>query len=193
MSHILLLLLLTFETAALEGHPEIKVRFGQDVTLHCQSPRGVNITLLEWSRPEIKTDGYVFFYRNQRSYENYQHERFKGRVELADPSMKNGDVSVTLKNVNINDTGIYECRIRTSDLSSGQRVQNDSRTSINLTVIDSGDPIAEHKDTHVLIMITVAVVSCLIVGVCVAVFFHRKLQSSTHSNSYEHPSEMLNS
>ncbi|CAI5660374.1 unnamed protein product [Oreochromis niloticus] len=147
MSHILLLLLLTFETAALEGHPEIKVRFGQDVTLHCQSPRGVNITLLEWSRPEIKTDGYVFFYRNQRSYENYQHERFKGRVELADPSMKNGDVSVTLKNVNINDTGIYECRIRTSDLSSGQRVQNDSRTSINLTVIDSENCNHQHTAT----------------------------------------------
>ncbi|XP_025759568.1 coxsackievirus and adenovirus receptor homolog isoform X1 [Oreochromis niloticus] len=193
MSHILLLLLLTFETAALEGHTEIKVRSGQDVTLHCQDPSGVNITLLEWSIPEIKRDGYVFFYRNGRTSENYQHVRFKGRVELTDPSMKNGDVSVTLKNVNINDTGIYECRIRTSDLSSGQRVQSESRKSINLTVIDSGDPTVEHKDTHVLIIIIVAVVSCLIVGVCVAVFFHRKLQSSTHSNSYEHPSEMLNS
>ncbi|XP_003457544.1 coxsackievirus and adenovirus receptor homolog isoform X3 [Oreochromis niloticus] len=137
MSHILLLLLLTFETAALEGHTEIKVRSGQDVTLHCQDPSGVNITLLEWSIPEIKRDGYVFFYRNGRTSENYQHVRFKGRVELTDPSMKNGDVSVTLKNVNINDTGIYECRIRTSDLSSGQRVQSESRKSINLTVIDS--------------------------------------------------------
>ncbi|XP_039463778.1 myelin-oligodendrocyte glycoprotein-like isoform X2 [Oreochromis aureus] len=154
MSHILLLLLLlTFETAALEGHPEIKVRFGQDVTLDCRSPRGVNITLLEWSRPEIKTDGYVFFYRNGRSYENYQHERFKGRVELTDPSMKNGDVSVTLKNVNINDTGTYECRIRTSDLSSGQRVQNDSRTSINLTV-DSENGNHQHTATLMNIHLT---------------------------------------
>ncbi|CAI5660518.1 unnamed protein product [Oreochromis niloticus] len=145
MSHLLLLLLLlTFETAALE---DITVRSGQDVTLHCQSPRGVNITLLEWSIPEIKTDGYVFFYRNQRSYENYQHERFKGRVELADPSMKNGDVSVTLKNVSVNDTGIYECRIRTSDLSSGERVQSESRKSINLTVTDSGSEDEHDKKT----------------------------------------------
>ncbi|XP_014269948.3 coxsackievirus and adenovirus receptor homolog isoform X2 [Maylandia zebra] len=134
MSHILLLLLLTFETVALE---EIKVRPRQDVTLHCQDPSGVNITLLEWSIPEIKSDGYVFFYRNRRSYESYQHERFKGRVELKHPSMKNGDVSVILKNVNINDTGTYECRIITSDLSSGQRVQSESRQSIDLTVIDS--------------------------------------------------------
>ncbi|XP_076737172.1 V-set and immunoglobulin domain-containing protein 1-like [Maylandia zebra] len=191
MSHILLLLLLlTFETVELE---EIKVRPRQDVTLHCQDPRGVNITLLEWSIPEIKSDGYVFFYRNRRSYESYQHERFKGRVELKHPSMKNGDVSVILKNVNVNDTGTYECRIITSDLSSGQRVQSESRRSIDLTVIDSGDPTVEHKDTHDLIIIIVAVVSCLIVGVCVAVFFIRKWKSSTRGNSYEHPPEMLNS
>lgn len=121
------------------GHTDITVRCGQDVTLHCQDPSGVNITLLEWSIPEIKSDGYVFFYRNRRSYESYQHERFKGRVELADPSMKNGNVSVILKNVNVNDTGTYECRIITSDLSSGQRVQSESRQSIDLTVIDSGE------------------------------------------------------
>lgn len=115
------------------------MRSGQNVTLHCQGPSGVNITLLEWSIPEIKSDGYVFFYRNRRSYESYQHERFKGRVELADPSMENGDVSVILKNVSVNDTGTYECRIITSDLSSGQRVQSETRQSINLTVTDSGE------------------------------------------------------
>ncbi|XP_042072523.1 coxsackievirus and adenovirus receptor homolog isoform X2 [Haplochromis burtoni] len=142
MSHILLLLLLTFETAASE---DITVRCGQAVTLHCQDPSGVNITLLEWSIPEIKSDGYVFFYRNRRSYESYQHERFKGRVELADPSMKNGNVSVILKNVNVNDTGTYECRIITSNLSSGQRVQSESRQSIDLTVIDSGSKEHEKK------------------------------------------------
>lgn len=120
-------------------HTDITGRSGQNVTLHCQGPSGVNITLLEWSIPEIKSDGYVFFYRNRRSYESYQHERFKGRVELADPSMENGDVSVILKNVSVNDTGTYECRIITSDLSSGQRVQSETRQSINLTVTDSGE------------------------------------------------------
>uniref|UniRef100_A0A3P8QRC0 Ig-like domain-containing protein n=1 Tax=Astatotilapia calliptera TaxID=8154 RepID=A0A3P8QRC0_ASTCA len=116
------------------GHTDITVRCGQDVTLHCQDPRGVNITLLEWSIPEIKSDGYVFFYRIRHSYESYQHERFKGRVELSDPSMKNGDVSVILKNVNVNDTGTYECRIITSNLSSGQRVQSDFLMSTTQTV-----------------------------------------------------------
>ncbi|XP_005464753.1 coxsackievirus and adenovirus receptor homolog isoform X2 [Oreochromis niloticus] len=193
MSHILLLLLLlTFETAALE---DITVRSGQDVTLHCQSPRGVNITLLEWSIPEIKTDGYVFFYRNQRSYENYQHERFKGRVELADPSMKNGDVSVTLKNVSVNDTGIYECRIRTSDLSSGERVQSESRKSINLTVTDSGSEDEHDKKTlflaiGIVVFVIVVFVSFLVI-LSAAVCVHRKKKSSKYREHehYKHPPE----
>ncbi|XP_039869433.1 sodium channel subunit beta-2-like [Simochromis diagramma] len=189
MSHILLLLLLlTFETAA---SANITVRCGQDVTLHCQDPSGVNITLLEWSIPEIKLDGYVFFYRNRRSYESYQHERFKGRVELADPSMKNGDVSVILKNVNVNDTGTYECRIITSDLSSGQRVQNESRQSINLTVIDSGSEDEQDKKTFLLAIGIVAVVLSFFVILSAAVCIHRKKKSSTHREDehYKHPPE----
>ncbi|XP_026019094.1 V-set domain-containing T-cell activation inhibitor 1-like [Astatotilapia calliptera] len=188
MSHILLLLLLTFETAASQ---DITVRCGQDVALHCQDPRGVNITLLEWSIPEIKSDGYVFFYRNRRSYESYQHERFKGRVELSDPSMNNGNVSVILKNVNVNDTGTYECRIITSDLSSGQRVQSESRQSIDLTVIDSGSEDEQDKKTFLLAIGIVAVVLSLFVILSAAVCIHRKKKSSTHREHehYKHPPE----
>lgn len=187
MCHILLLLLLTFETAALE---DITVRCGQNVTLHCQGPSGVNITLLEWSIPEIKSDGYVFFYRNRRSYESYQHERFKGRVELADPSMENGDVSVILRNVSVNDTGTYECRIITSDLSSGQRVQSETRQSINLTVTDSGSEDEQDKKTF-LLAIGIAVFVSLLVILSVAVCIHRKKKSSKHREHehYKRPSE----
>lgn len=165
------------------------MRSGQNVTLHCQGPSGVNITLLEWSIPEIKSDGYVFFYRNRRSYESYQHERFKGRVELADPSMENGDVSVILRNVSVNDTGTYECRIITSDLSSGQRVQSETRQSINLTVTDSG---SEEQDKKTfLLAIGIAVFVSLLVILSVAVCIHRKKKSSKHREHehYERPSE----
>lgn len=168
------------------------MRSGQDVTLHCQDPRGVNITLLEWSIPEIKTDGYVFFYRNGRSYESYQHERFKGRVELTDPSMKNGDVSVILKNVNVNDTGTYECRIITSNLSSGQRVKSDSRKSINLTVTDSGSEDKPDKKTFILDIGIVAVVFVsFLVILSAAVCVHRKKKSSKYREHehYKHPPE----
>uniref|UniRef100_A0A3P8QR32 Ig-like domain-containing protein n=1 Tax=Astatotilapia calliptera TaxID=8154 RepID=A0A3P8QR32_ASTCA len=112
-----------------------KVRCGENVTLQCQVPRGLNITLLEWSKPEFNSESYVFFFRNQRPYENYQHEFFKGRVELRDPTMKDGDVSVILKNVNINDTGTYSCEITTRMKG---KVVHEVVHSINLKVTDSG-------------------------------------------------------
>ncbi|XP_062301228.1 uncharacterized protein LOC134006152 [Scomber scombrus] len=113
---------------------EKTVKSGDDVTLHCQSPRDEDITSLKWIRPDLKkkTNKYVFFFRDDQIYENYQHESFRGRVQLMDPQMKNGDVSVILKNVNINDTGTYECRV--SVRGTGLELIN----TIILTVTDSG-------------------------------------------------------
>lgn len=111
------------------------MRSGQNVTLHCQGPRGLNITLLEWSKPEFNSESYVFFFQNHRLYENYQHESFRGRVALKDRLMKDGDVSVILRNVNINDTGTYSCEITTTTKG---RVVHEVVNSINLKVTDSG-------------------------------------------------------
>ncbi|KAK2809252.1 hypothetical protein Q5P01_000572 [Channa striata] len=88
---------------------EIKAKPGDDVTLQCQGPRQGAIELLEWSKHDLKD--YVFYFRDERSYENFQHPAFHGRVELRDPQMKDGDMSVILKNVNIKDTGTYECYV----------------------------------------------------------------------------------
>lgn len=127
-----------FVTSALEDHTEVKVRSGQNVTLHCQGPRGLNITLLEWSKPEFNSESYVFFFQNHRLYENYQHESFRGRVALKDRLMKDGDVSVILRNVNINDTGTYSCEITTTTKG---RVVHEVVNSINLKVTDSDENI----------------------------------------------------
>lgn len=111
------------------------MRSGQNVTLQCQVPRGLNITLLEWSKPEFNSESYVFFFQSHRLYENYQHESFRGRVALKDRSMKDGDVSVILRNVNINDTGTYSCEITTRIKG---KVVHEVVHSINLKVTDSG-------------------------------------------------------
>ncbi|XP_038588375.1 coxsackievirus and adenovirus receptor homolog [Micropterus salmoides] len=97
---------------------EVTVKPGEDATLPCRGHRGATIEVIKWIRTDPKSgDGYVFFFRDGRSYENYQHESFCGRVELRDPEMKDGDASVILKNVNINDAGTYECRVREENTS----------------------------------------------------------------------------
>ncbi|XP_039463378.1 butyrophilin-like protein 3 isoform X1 [Oreochromis aureus] len=90
---------------------EVNVEPGKDAILQCHHPADSEIAVLEWRRPEFESNEYVFFFRNGRAYENYQHESFKGRVELREPSMKDGDVSVTLKNLSVSDAGTYQCWI----------------------------------------------------------------------------------
>ncbi|CAI5660446.1 unnamed protein product [Oreochromis niloticus] len=103
----------------------ITVKQGEDVTLQCWGFADAPIELLEWSRPEL-TD-YVFYYREQRSYEKYQHPSYKGRVKLRDPEMKNGDVSVILKEVTFNDTGRYECLVGERETSGAPSVSGWNR------------------------------------------------------------------
>ncbi|XP_044198208.1 coxsackievirus and adenovirus receptor homolog [Thunnus albacares] len=119
-------------TSAFEDQRNVTAKPGDTVTLQCRSPRGEAVKLLEWSRPELKTDGYVYFYRDEHSYEDSQHPTVRGRVQLRDPEMKDGDASVILKNVNINDTGTYECRIIISN-TEGRDVETKHIIQLNVT------------------------------------------------------------
>lgn len=57
-------------------------------------------------------------------------------MELRDPSMKDGDVSVILKNVSTSDTGTYECEITARNKEG---VTTETKHSVNLTVTTSGE------------------------------------------------------
>ncbi|XP_039463752.1 uncharacterized protein LOC120437095 isoform X2 [Oreochromis aureus] len=113
---------------------DVQVKLGDDVTLQCQVSTDEIISVLKWSRADLNTDGYVYFYRNKRSYENYQHPSFHGRVKLRDPEMKDGDVSLILKKVTFNDTGIYECHVAVRNPVRSKRVHTEISRFINLTV-----------------------------------------------------------
>nr|XP_024655103.1 uncharacterized protein LOC112430840 [Maylandia zebra] len=129
---VLLGFFLIAESTALQH--DVQVKFGADVTLQCQISTDEIISVLKWSRADLNTDGYVYFYRNKRFYENYQHPSFHGRVKLRDPEMKDGDVSVILKNVTFNDTGMYECHIAVRNPVSSKRVHTEISHFIELTV-----------------------------------------------------------
>ncbi|KAK2863500.1 hypothetical protein Q5P01_003033 [Channa striata] len=119
---------------------QITVKTGDDVTLQCANPRVGDIELLVWTRPNLEKD--VFVWKHGKMSEDDQHESFKNRVELKDSQMKDGNVSVILKNVTINDTGTYECRVRNSSTSGPPQ----SITNIHLTVTDSGQRAGRTED-----------------------------------------------
>ncbi|XP_019212577.1 uncharacterized protein LOC102079180 [Oreochromis niloticus] len=82
---------------------------GQDVTLTCRAPDNKIIALV-WIRADLKTAN-VLFYENGRFVPDDQHPFYKNRVDMLDRQMKDGELSVTLKDVTTNDTGTYECHV----------------------------------------------------------------------------------
>ncbi|XP_035849739.1 hemicentin-1-like isoform X2 [Sander lucioperca] len=118
----------------------VKVRTGQDVILPCQAA-DPSISIVEWRRPDLEPD-IVLLYRDGHLKTEGQHSSFKDRVELVNRELKNGDMSFTLKNVNINDTGAYECRVE-SDSKSKKRANTNSEPIriIYLQVTDPADVI----------------------------------------------------
>ncbi|XP_053199233.1 coxsackievirus and adenovirus receptor homolog [Scomber japonicus] len=126
--------------SSLDDQQAIKVKSGDDVILPCHSPtRNEAIVLLEWSRSDLMTEinGYVLFVKENRQYNAFQYPSFRGRVQLQDPDVKDGDVSVTLKNVNISDTGTYECHVISGNRETAGR-ETDHSELIQLTVTESG-------------------------------------------------------
>ncbi|KAL4008384.1 hypothetical protein ACER0C_002236 [Sarotherodon galilaeus] len=105
----------------------ITAESGQNVTLTCRAPNN-KIIVVEWSRSDLG-DEYVLLYRDGQFVPDDQHPSFKNRVDLQDKQMKDGDVSLILKDVTINDVGSYECRVKTG---------NNRRKRANL----SGEPIS---------------------------------------------------
>ncbi|XP_045921504.1 butyrophilin-like protein 9 [Micropterus dolomieu] len=89
----------------------VRVKPGDDVILPCQAGEA-SIRAVEWTRPDLEPE-YVLFYRGRRSLPTHQHPSFKDRVQLVDRELKDGDVSLILKNVSSNDAGTYECRVAT--------------------------------------------------------------------------------
>uniref|UniRef100_A0A3P9DKH5 Ig-like domain-containing protein n=1 Tax=Maylandia zebra TaxID=106582 RepID=A0A3P9DKH5_9CICH len=83
---------------------------GQNVTLPCRTNNKIPIIAVKWSRADLG-EKYVLFYRDEQFVPDKQHPSFKNRVDLQDRQMKDGDVSLILNNVTINDAGTYRCQV----------------------------------------------------------------------------------
>ncbi|XP_039858353.1 obscurin-like isoform X3 [Simochromis diagramma] len=89
-------------------HKILPAESGQKVTLTCRAPN--NSKRVKWSRADLR-DKYVLLYQDGHLNPDNQHPSFKSRLTLQDRQMKNGDVSLILKDANMADSGTYMCRV----------------------------------------------------------------------------------
>ena len=90
--------------------------------------------MIQWSRDDLETDGFVFLFYNNRSHGFYHHPSYQDRVELTNPELKNGDASVVLTNITMNDTGKYECFVLWKSSGRGRRNEPKLTNTIDLQV-----------------------------------------------------------
>uniref|UniRef100_A0A3Q4HY01 Ig-like domain-containing protein n=1 Tax=Neolamprologus brichardi TaxID=32507 RepID=A0A3Q4HY01_NEOBR len=114
--------------ASLSDPKIITAESGQNVTLPCRASSN-NFIILQWSRADLGTQ-HVVVYRDGQFAPDDQHPSFKNRIDLRDGQMKDGDVSLILKNVTNADNGTYECRVFMGEIHSWEL------NIISLSVVD---------------------------------------------------------
>ncbi|XP_076734292.1 butyrophilin subfamily 2 member A2-like isoform X2 [Maylandia zebra] len=117
----------------------ITAESGQDVTLTCRAPNS-KIVAIEWSKDLWN----LLYYQIGQFDPDNQNPAYKNRVDLKDRQMKDGDVSLNLKNVTINDTGTYRCYVAWGE--SNQEAWLNLICTINLSVVPPGQPGGHTED-----------------------------------------------
>uniref|UniRef100_A0AAZ1WXI9 Immunoglobulin V-set domain-containing protein n=1 Tax=Oreochromis aureus TaxID=47969 RepID=A0AAZ1WXI9_OREAU len=106
------------------------------ITLTFPQVRHLNLSIFLVSAlptsPKNNSCGGFLPFLVDRLYKTYQHESFKGRVELEDPNMKSGKMSIILQNTTVNDTGTYECHI-SYQTDHSQRSEMKQETKLKVT------------------------------------------------------------
>ncbi|XP_035849868.1 hepatitis A virus cellular receptor 2-like isoform X1 [Sander lucioperca] len=138
MAPLMLLLLILSEAAS--DVIELTVDPGDNATLPCQAADS-SIRAVAWSRPDLEPD-IILYYSDGHLDPTYQNPSFKDRVDLVDRELKDGDVSLILKNVSSIDNGTYECRVTSADFRRKKRAVIDSEPirTIRLQVTEPADP-----------------------------------------------------
>uniref|UniRef100_A0A672FVP7 Ig-like domain-containing protein n=1 Tax=Salarias fasciatus TaxID=181472 RepID=A0A672FVP7_SALFA len=113
----------------------ITAAVGQNVTLPCQVLNyNGTFNAVMWNRPDLGKNHYVFLFKDGHTDPEDQHDIYKNRVDLKDRTMKDGDVSLILKNVTFNDRGKYECFIQ-RETNNTDTDNNELITSVSLSVV----------------------------------------------------------
>ncbi|XP_025761122.1 programmed cell death 1 ligand 1 [Oreochromis niloticus] len=170
----------------------IPAQSGQrNVTLPCRAPDNNVIIIVEWSRADLG-EKYVLLFRDKRLNPEQQHPSFKNRVDLQDRQMKDGDVSLILKDVTVNDTGTYECRVVQRGAKRRKRAILDDKpiSIIYLHVDPPGQTGGDTEDGSVGLIVGLSVSAVLLVAAVVGFLIYRKHKQPHSRDSYQPPAEL---
>ncbi|KAL4008433.1 hypothetical protein ACER0C_002285 [Sarotherodon galilaeus] len=159
----------------------ITAESGQNITLICRVPQGKTIRAVKWSRADLG-DNYVLLFRDEQLDPENQHPSFKKRVDLQDRQMKNGNVSLILKNVTTADDGSYNCNIFNGGTTSWEIIN-----TVSLTV--SGQTGGDKQDGSVGLIVGLSVSAVLLVAAVVGFLIYRKHKQQQSQDSYHPPLE----
>ncbi|XP_030580090.1 programmed cell death 1 ligand 1-like [Archocentrus centrarchus] len=164
----------------------ITAESGQDVPLTCRAPKNKNkIIVVEWSRADLDSE-YVLLYRDEQFAPEEQHPSFKDRVDLQDRQMKDGDVSLILKDVTTADSGTYQCRVVLGDKKHRSRAHLKTHPiiTINLRVAPPG------PGGSVGLIVGLSVAAVLLIAAVIGLLIYIKKQKKKNQDSNQPNAEV---
>ncbi|CAI5659954.1 unnamed protein product [Oreochromis niloticus] len=154
----------------------------KNVTLICRVPSDKTIRAVKWIRADLG-DNYVLLYRDEQLDPENQHPSFKNRVDLQDRQMKDGDVSLVLKNVTTADDGSYNCKIFNGVTKLWE--------SINTVIlIVPGHTGGDTEDGSVGLIVGLSVSAVLLVAAVAGFLVCRKREKTKSRDPYQPPAEL---
>ncbi|XP_032438887.1 butyrophilin-like protein 8 isoform X1 [Xiphophorus hellerii] len=167
-----LLWTLWISSVSAEGHVEVRGEPGQSITLPCSSAANSSVIVVQWSRTDLGSE-YVLLFRDGRFDVRKQNPSYQNRVDLVDRQMKDGNVSLVLKNLTTNDTGLYQCQVQNEGGPDTELIR-----TIRLEVLSPENKNGGTSDGSIGLIVGLILLILLAVVVVVVLFLIYKNQSA---------------
>ncbi|KAI5108459.1 hypothetical protein C0J45_2053 [Silurus meridionalis] len=98
---------------------------GEDVILNCSVDSHVPASEIEevtWKKTDGDEGILVLLYQNSEIFPDSSHESYRGRVDFFSSEISNGNFSLQLKEIKMEDKGEFTCEVHTSDMSANTTV-----------------------------------------------------------------------
>ncbi|KAK2834045.1 hypothetical protein Q7C36_014746 [Tachysurus vachellii] len=159
--------------------------------LQISAPVGSTVVLpCDWSHLSIKTPHVQWFIGSetvfdQKGKEINQSERYEGRVDVPEDELLKGNCSLVMKNISVNDTGIYSSSMLITDTHEPVLVQKVKLSVVEDSVNERGSS-SEDSDSdqtggnNWIIICVVIVIFIIIISVSV---YYSRVKENHHLSS----------